>query len=84
MAKVLTITDVRVNIIRFARDDQNNIAYEVDYYWMDANGVIPGINLRVDSQYDIPFASLPADVRNAMTVLNTYARNRILTAEGIS
>lgn len=84
MAKTLTITDVRVNIIRFARDEQNNISYEVDYYWVDANGIIPGINLRVDSQHDIPFASLPADVRNAMTVLGNYAKNRILTLEGIS
>ena len=81
---MLTITDVRVNVIRFARDDQNNVSYEVDYYWVDANGVIPGINLRVDSQYDIPLSNFPADVRNAFSTLNTYARNRILTLEGIS
>lgn len=84
MAKVLTIVDTRIYMIRFARDDDNNISYDAEYQWMDANGVIEGINLRVDSQRDIPLASFPLNVRNAMMTLNTYAHDRINQLEGIS
>lgn len=85
MAKILTISDTRVYAIKFARDDSNNISYDAEYQWVDENGdIIPGINLQVDSQRDIPLASFPTDVRNAMITLNTYARTRINTLEGIS
>ena len=85
MAKVITVSDTRIFMIRFARDDSNNVSYDAEYQWLDENGnIIPGINLQVDSQRNIPLAQFPADVRNAMAVLNTYARNRVNQLEGIS
>lgn len=82
MAKVITITGIRINAIRIERDDANNVTLTADYQYRDADGVIAGINLQVNSE-ERPLTEFPADLRNALITLNTYIENRIITAEGI-
>lgn len=82
MAKVITITDIRINAIRIERDDANNVTLTADYQYKDDNGVIAGINLQVSSE-ERPLADFPAELRTALINLNTYIESRIKTAEGI-
>lgn len=83
MSKVLTITDIRINNIRFERDDSNNITMQTDYHYKDVAGVIPGINLQVHSIESEPIANFPANVQSAFATINSYVEGIIKTAEGI-
>jgi hypothetical protein len=82
VAKVITITDIRINAIRIERDDENNITLTADYQYKDESGIIAGINLQVNSEAK-PLADFAAAVRDALIEINTYVENRIKTAEGI-
>ena len=65
MAKTITITGIRINRIFIARDDANNVTLTADYQYKDANGVIAGINLQVNSE-ERPLPEFPTDLRNAL------------------
>jgi hypothetical protein len=82
VAKIITITDIRINSIRIERDNLNNVTVTADYQYMNANGVIEGINLQVNSEQK-PLADFAPGVRDALISINDYVTARIIAAEGI-
>jgi hypothetical protein len=82
MAKTITITGIRINAIRIERDDENNVTVTADYQYTDADGVMPEINLQVNSETK-PIGQYTAAQRDALIALNDYVEARILAAEGI-
>jgi len=86
MALTLTINDIQLvslNISTSGSGPTLTLNFDADWLALDINGDVIGFVEQKKSAESRLFSEYPQSVQDAIIALNTYATNRIKTAEGI-
>lgn len=80
--KTWTAVDISAGKVQLWVDDGSNLHIERPYCFVDASGEEVPVGSRKMS-VTAPWNDVPQDIKDALSTINTWTRNRILSDEGM-